>query len=68
MLFGQGGNDEAFSQAAKKLLDDRSRSQTMGRVGRERMIKHFSQLRMCRGYEKIYSDISQKGGHRRVLN
>ena len=35
---------------------------------REHMIKHFSQLRMCRGYEKIFSDISQKGGHHYVLN
>ena len=58
------GNDVAFAQVAKILLDDRSRRQTMGKAGQERLIKHLSQFRMCRGYEKLYSNISQKAGHR----
>jgi len=56
------GDPVAFGQACLALLGDPERRRTLGALGRERALAHFTVDRMLAAYRQLYADVRSGAG------
>ncbi|MDY0169583.1 MAG: glycosyltransferase [Thermoguttaceae bacterium] len=54
------GNADALAARTIELLDNRARAETLGRAGRETVLRHWSIDRMVEGYEQLIAGIYEQ--------
>ena len=58
------GDPRSLATAINRLLDDQKFASRIGGAGRKRLLEHFTDIKMARGYEEVYFRIMNRNNGR----